>query len=268
MNKVVKIFKGSIDKDGFINAIVSTNALDRDKEIVELNAWDLKSYQTSPKLLLDHNWNDVMSHIGESKNIGIDNNVLKSRFEYYHGKGNPKADWAYYIASKGMATYSVSFMPKENGIVEGKAGDNYKRKYTDVELLEISQVSIPSLREAVQADRKILDDEQAMMVCKSYLGDEEFEKELSEIEIPQEEKKETPIEDVILKEGRMVSNANVKTLNDAVNSIQNGLNIITGILESATPAPKAQELKSLDSDDPEVKAMRFVLNNLKGGKHG
>jgi hypothetical protein len=68
--------------------------------------------------------------------------------EYYAGKGNQEADWAWFLASKGDSAYSVGFFSHggEEKIVKEDA------EYTilkDNELLEISQVMIPANQDAV-----------------------------------------------------------------------------------------------------------------------
>ena len=67
---------------------------------------------------------------------------------YYVNDGNQEADWAYKLAKRGMAAFSVGFQPIEYETAQ-KDGDP-KITYTDSELLEISQVVVPCDRNAIQ----------------------------------------------------------------------------------------------------------------------
>lgn len=147
MSDPVLKFTGSAEvKDGVITAILSTEAVDRDGDIVRLSGWRLGDLDGLP-LMSCHNYDTLQSQIGEWRNIRVDpqRKALIGEPEYYTDCGNPEADYAYQIALKGRARYSVGFMPEESQPRKG-AG----REYTGQELLEASQVPIPSNREAVQ----------------------------------------------------------------------------------------------------------------------
>jgi hypothetical protein len=68
--------------------------------------------------------------------------------KYYINDGNEEADWAYKLAKRGMAAFSVGFKPYEFETAK-KDGDPAVT-YTDSELFEISQVVVPCDREAIQ----------------------------------------------------------------------------------------------------------------------
>ena len=159
----INIKKGkSYEKDGktIFPVIASNDGIDRDNESILTTAWDTKTYSEHPIILADHcYWTD--NQIGEAKTITKSDGGLEIELEYYNGKGNQVADWCYFLAKQGMAAYSVGFMPKQwtsdkndlvyqNWIEAHGEEKTPGRIYTNVELLELSHVAVPSLREALQ----------------------------------------------------------------------------------------------------------------------
>ena len=136
-------------QDGTVRAIVSTEAMDRDGEVIKTSAWGntIKSFMNHPVLISSHEYNDLTRQIGEWVSLEVTDKGLQGVAKYYIGKGNAEADWGYELAKRGKAAFSVGFMAYE--YEEGKSDNEAKRTYTDVELLEISQVTIPSNRESL-----------------------------------------------------------------------------------------------------------------------
>lgn len=141
-----------------VDAVVSTKAVDRDGDIILPESFKkrLKHYKEHPVLMADHNYG-IMKQIGEAVKVAATDEGLEVRFKYYVGAGNAEADWAFFLAQKGVAAYSIGFMAhawewisekdKESG-AERYTG----RKFTEIELLEISQVAVPCNREALQQE--------------------------------------------------------------------------------------------------------------------
>ena len=173
----------SYEKDGktIFPVIASNDGIDRDNESILTSAWDTKSYSEHPIILADHcYWTD--NQIGEAKKITKADDGLIIELEYYEGKGNQVADWCYFLAKQGMAAYSVGFMPKkwtmdkddsvyQNWIASHKGKETPRRIYTNVELLELSHVAVPSLREALQQNSALKYDT-AMEVGKGLYPEE------------------------------------------------------------------------------------------------
>lgn len=139
-------------EQGYIKAVVSTEAIDRDGEVILSKAWGntIGEFMKHPVLLSSHDYNDLTKQLGEWVDLKVTDNGLEGTAKYYINKGNAEADWGYELAKRGQAAFSVGFMSKD--YVEGgttQNGYDPKRTYTDVELLEISQVSVPSNREAL-----------------------------------------------------------------------------------------------------------------------
>ncbi len=132
---------------------VSTASVDRDGEIVEPLAFKktLPKFMKRPVLVSSHDYRDLTSQIGEWQKLKITETGVEGKPKYYINEGNEQADWGFKLASKGMAAFSIGFIPKE--WVDGDGVKEPRRTYKEVELLEISQVIVPSNREAIQSIR-------------------------------------------------------------------------------------------------------------------
>ncbi len=142
-------------EDGSIDMLIpmSTASIDRDGESIDPLGWkkSLPAFRKRPVLLSSHDYGDLRKQIGEFKSIKITEDGLFAKPKYYINEGNEEADWAFKLASKGMAAYSVGFIPK--AWTDGDGEKEPKRTYTEQELLEISHVVVPSNRDAIQGLR-------------------------------------------------------------------------------------------------------------------
>ena len=146
------------EKDYTVDVTMSDETVDRYKEVIRASAWKkrLGSYKAHPVLLSSHNYYGLRNQIGESIKIGIKEGRLATTLKYYVGEGNPEADWAWVLASKKIAAFSVGFIRHAGQHIDPetdyeddeemaafqKAGVRYV--YDDVELLENSQVLVPA----------------------------------------------------------------------------------------------------------------------------
>lgn len=157
MSKIIKFFrpeiKGIDEKEFTLEAVVSTKKVDRDGDIVEPGAFkdNLKYYKDHPVLLSSHDYSDLRKQIGEASKVTLTEAGLEMKFKYYVGMGNPEADWAWVLAKQGIASFSIGFIGHESEYIEDKEKNVVTgRKFTKVELLEVSQVVVPSNRQALQ----------------------------------------------------------------------------------------------------------------------
>ena len=124
-----------------IEMIGSTESLDRDGESIALDAWDLKMFKKNPVILPQHNYSRPA--IGKAKDVRIKDGALVFKIEFPEDGVNPEADTYRKLYKAGfMNASSVGFIPKT-----WEDGDGKKtpfRKFTKVELLELSLVSVPS----------------------------------------------------------------------------------------------------------------------------
>lgn len=159
---VYKTFRAEVKEvdaeAGTVNMLIpmSSGSKDRDNEIIEPSAFKkgLTEFKKRPILVSSHNYWDLRNQIGELKDIKVTDEGLFAMPQYYIGQGNEQADWGFNLASKGRAAFSVGFIPQKVEPIEEEKGDAYgNRRYTQVELLEISQVVVPSNRDAIQESR-------------------------------------------------------------------------------------------------------------------
>lgn len=172
MEKILKWFKGEIkgvnEETKTLQAVISTVSEDRDGDVVLPASFrhSLGEYMKHPVLLADHNYYDLRKQIGKAKAVQINPTDVVAEFEYFVGKGNPEADWAWELAKQGLASFSIGFMGLEYEDIykSGEDGRQYfaGRKFTKIELMEVSQVLIPSNRGALQASADLME-----MACKS-----------------------------------------------------------------------------------------------------
>jgi hypothetical protein len=149
-------------KDFTVEVVMSDETVDRYREVIKVGAWKkrLASYKKHPVLLSSHNYSGLMNQIGEAKRIEVKDGALRAEFQYYVEEGvrNPEAEWAWVLASKGIAAFSVGFINHGGFFVEdgdppkGVSEEEYsfykkqgvRYVYTDVELMECSQVVVPA----------------------------------------------------------------------------------------------------------------------------
>ena len=150
--KTFRVECKATEEDGVIDAFIpmSMSTRDRDEEVILPAAFEktLSIFLKRPVLLSSHNYGSLTNQIGEFADLKIKGKGLYAKPKYYINEGNPEADWAYKLAQHNMAAFSVGFIPRKAD--EGKSDKDPRRTYTEVELLEISQVTVPSNRDAIQ----------------------------------------------------------------------------------------------------------------------
>jgi len=160
MDKKVKYFAGKIksvdETNNTAEVVISDETVDRYREIVRVESFvkTKKEFMKHPILLSSHAYRGLMMQIGQFTKLTIDsvNKEVVGKIEYFVGLGNQEADWAWQLARKGIAAFSIGFIPKkwveygeEERVKTGAYGE-----YQDIELLEVSQVLIPANPSALQ----------------------------------------------------------------------------------------------------------------------
>lgn len=132
--------------------IGSTDTEDRDGEVIDPKAWDLKNYKKNPVILPAHDYRQPA--IGRADEVKIKDGKLTFKIKFPPEGDNPVAD-VYRKLYKGgfMSASSVGFFPKQ--WVDGDGKKNPWRTWTEVELLELSLVSVPANPEALAEQRGI-----------------------------------------------------------------------------------------------------------------
>ncbi len=163
-NVITKTFRcivKSVDEaTGIIDMLIPLSTPSEDRtfganggEVIKVGAFDkwLPQFRKRAVLVADHTYTDIRKQIGEFVDLVATPGGLFGKPKYYIGQGNAEADWAFNIASKGMAAYSVSFIPYD--FIRGKSADDPPITYTECELVEISHVVVPMNRDTIQERR-------------------------------------------------------------------------------------------------------------------
>lgn len=179
MTKLFKTYfaeiKGIDDKNMTVDVVVSTKTKDRDGDIIEPEAFkkSLKIYKTNPVLLSSHSHHDLTKVIGKAESIKVTDKGLEAKFKYFADQGNAEADWAFKLAQNGIAAFSVGFIGKQWDDLENKDKEGRLvyggRRFTEVELLEVSQVTIPSNPDAtIRNSFDEVESEVYELACKAF----------------------------------------------------------------------------------------------------
>lgn len=187
MDKKVKYFAGRIKSVDEVSktaeVVISDETVDRYREIVKVDSFvkTKKDFMKHPVLLSSHAYRGLMMQIGQFLKLTVDsvNKEVVGKIEYFVGLGNQEADWAWELAKKGIAAFSIGFIPKkwldydeEERLKSGAYGE-----YLEIELLEVSQVLIPAnpsaLQKSFEEEDEAADDVEAL-VQKLYEEHRDF----------------------------------------------------------------------------------------------
>lgn len=140
-----------VDGGRVIRYTFSTPAVGRDYHTVDPNGWLLSNFQRNPVFLWAHD--DELPPIGRVIEIGNVNSKLRGAVEYAPRELNPFADTIYQLVrGKWLNAVSTSWMPIDWDFSRDK--DRPKGiDFEKVDLLEISQVPIPALPDALAEAR-------------------------------------------------------------------------------------------------------------------
>jgi len=163
---------------GRISAVVSTESVDRDGDIIRQAHWDLDHFKSHPILLSSHNYRGLQNQIGEWTDMKIDGTQLVGEALYYLKQGNAEADWGFVLASKGRAAFSVGFVPDMSKAKTIESAGNMAYEFQGQELLEVSQVTVPSNADALQTLKGIGLHPEIDTLVSEVLGD--FDDEITE----------------------------------------------------------------------------------------
>lgn len=156
--------KGYLErKEGEILGIASTEAVDRDGEIIKQDGWDLENFKKNPVLLVSHNYQEFP--VGKATEIQLEDNKLI--FKAVFSEATAKAREAYQLVKEGILNaFSVGFIPREYDVKD-------QNIITKSELLEISIVPVPANPEAMVLAKSFKENNLAQHLAKHWLIDEE-----------------------------------------------------------------------------------------------
>ena len=192
-----------LNKDS-ITVVASSDAADRDGDILDPKGWDLKNFQTNPVLLWSHNASELP--IGKVLDVHTEGNelVAEVKFADHEFAGTVEK----LVRDGFINTTSVGFMPQE---VSEKDGLSSKQ-----ELLELSFVNVPSNPTAT---------------VRRGLKWKGFQAKVKEFEAKIEEPKEE-------KAGRIISEKNRNILKVGREALQSTIEVINELLEVSEIQPK------------------------------
>lgn len=150
MEKVCKIFNAEIkqvgaEEDRVLRFTTSTEAIDRDGDIIEVDGWDLTNYMKNPVILYGHNYGGLP--VGKSVNIIKDVTAKKliQDVKFPTKEEYEFADTVYRLAKAGyLNATSVGFIGLESVPRVDEKGNYIGKSYKRQELLETSIVPVPS----------------------------------------------------------------------------------------------------------------------------
>lgn len=244
MDKVVKAFSvvsKTIDLDaGIFEAMISTEAVDRQGDIVRATGAQLENYLKNPVVLWAHDY--AQPPVAKALSIEImPGSGLKATFQFPEWNMNPHADVVRRMWAGGfLNATSIGFMPLKSKPIDGTKDEDVwwvPQEYTSWELLEFSIVPVPANQEALRLALTSL--------------------------VP------------TTKRGRVLSSANEKKLKEAADLITD---VLSQLGESEpeeeslpakadTEAPESEsntDPTSNDTDEELVKAFENLINILSG----
>jgi hypothetical protein len=176
------------EASGRVSAIVSSESIDRDGDVIRASGWNLKNFMKHPVVIANHDYASLRSVIGIWEEMKVVGTTMKGTARLFIGKGNPQADWAFELAKEDALAFSVGFIPdmdKASPLHDDDAFGVRGMEYKSQELLEVSAVTVPSNPDALQRIAK-------------GIGDDSVRKELREAilaEIAEERLTAMPEED-------------------------------------------------------------------------
>ena len=128
---------------------ISTESVDRDRDVVKLDGWDLTNYQKNPVVLWAHNYRQIP--VGRSLRLWVEDGKLKSDTEFTPKGLDEFNDVVFELYRRRfMRATSVGFLPKKwNWSEDRKNGIDFEAQ----ELLEYSMVPVPANPDALMEAR-------------------------------------------------------------------------------------------------------------------
>lgn len=136
-----------------IDFIISTESVDRYKDIVEVKGWDLKNYKRNPVVLFGHC--SSIPPIGKALKVWKEDGALKATAEFMPQDISQFAHSIFRMYEEGfLRAVSVGFRAlKWEWIKDEDGNDTYGMRFLKSELLEFSAVPVPANPEALIAAR-------------------------------------------------------------------------------------------------------------------
>ena len=137
----------SIDENNYeLTAVVSTDSIDRYGDVIEQGGWDLGNFQKNPVIAWGHDYDQPP--VGKAVHIWSEPGKLLMRIRFAVEQYSfAKTVFELYRGGY-LRAFSVGFIPKKSQQEETKDG-KIIRRYTELELLEVSAVTVPANQDAL-----------------------------------------------------------------------------------------------------------------------
>jgi phage head maturation protease len=144
-----------IEEDRTATFVFSSNASDREDDVISPDGIDFKNFMKNPVILFAHN--QSLFPIAKCISLAVVGNKLIGKIKFHPADmpiSGPFAEEAYRQLSLGVMGVSMGFCPVEYDLNSAGGVD-----YTKIELLETSVVSVPCNPEALLMDLSKSEDE-------------------------------------------------------------------------------------------------------------
>lgn len=150
MSEFIKSLTVDEAAGGRMRFLITSGAIDRDQEILDPDGMQTDKFMANPVLLWCHDLGTPA--IGKVVNLVKGGRGWEAEVEWAPEGVHPLADMVRKLyEAKILNAVSIRFQPLDGGIANGISGqDDYRRKYTKFELLELSTVNVPSNPEALR----------------------------------------------------------------------------------------------------------------------
>lgn len=127
-----------------VSFTISTGAVDRDRDTLKVDGWELDDYRKNPVVLWAHNYYGLP--IGKAETVLPKSGVLKATAEFATAEMNPLAESVYRMLKAGfLRATSVGFQPLKHAYDEERGGFDFLKQ----SLLEFSVVPVPANPQAL-----------------------------------------------------------------------------------------------------------------------
>ena len=129
-----------------VTFVISTEALDRDDDVISLDGWELENYKKNPVVLWAHDYSKLP--VAKSVGLSISDGKLLSIDRFTPQEINPLGHMVYQMVKGGfLRATSVGFKPLEYVFNDEHKGYDFSKQ----EMMEHSIVPVPSNPEALVA---------------------------------------------------------------------------------------------------------------------
>jgi len=164
-------YKSVDEENRVVEFVVTSEALDRDKEVIRVDGVNLKNYKLNPVVLFSHDRHSLP--IGKATSITKHKDKITAKIQFATADEYAFADTVYRLVKGGyLRATSIGFLPDFNAIEYPRENASKKSPYrifNKSELLEISICACPANQEALATGKSL-----TKAVEEGLITDEEY----------------------------------------------------------------------------------------------